>query len=988
MSAAVSDRQGNLYIAGSTTSIDFPTSNPAQSRPGGSILTRINLANAVATRLFPANFPSITYATADPENPGTLYASSRNEIWKSSDAGVTWTRIYGFPDGVIVNALAVSPRDTGTRYAGTSTMGAFKSNDGGLTWSAINSGISTDPQRPLTVSAIWVAPTKPDVLFASTGSGLVRSADGGGTWNTVAGVSSPAAIAFDPAAPGTVYAAGWSFIAKSTDEGRTFAPLTGVPDQTGITALVSDPRLPGTLYAGTFNGIYYSADGGATWNLKRQGVTNALVRDPDSGALYANLSSYGIVKSTDGFTTTTPVGAEQPYVRQLLLSGPDLFEVANSTADVFVVKLDNDGNIVYSTYFGGSGDDSAAGIAVGPDGSVFIAGSTTSIDFPVTASAYLTQSPTSSGVPSSYLFKLNADGTLAWASYFAGSQSTVASIAVDSGGNPVIGGYTSGGHPVTQGAYQTSFQQTQFCTGFIGCFGGPTSAFVTKCNRGGTGLIYSTYIATDSNKNLVQGARAMAVDSGGNVWIGVAVNPNLVPSGGGTNASVVELNSTGSALIASIAQPALGTIGSLALDSESNVYVAGSYSSAYVTFPATPGAFQQSPQPVFPVLAYEPSSGGGSDAFVARFDKSLTRLTAATILGGELPDAATSLAVDRSGTVIVSGYTDSKAFPTHVPSQESFSGRTGFVAGFDPNLSTLLFSTYVGDERPFSAQAVALDGNGNLLLAGSTLTTGSLFIGGDRGASFLTGDRIVANKIALGDAPAVRLDSVQNYASHLPNALAPGEPVIAVGAAFDSGAQIVLDGSPIPAVSATPDSVVAVLPDSAKTVGYYTVQVSSNGTLSNPVLVPAAPASPAIYTADGSGTGQASVLNSDGTKNSPSNPAAPGSAITILAAGPGAYSESGGYAVTAATPSVFIGGFYANGVAAKIGPVEGFPGNVYQLSVYVPDPAKLAANNPNLENFKLPPQVPIQLVMGLVHPLNYANSEQISQHGVFISIAQ
>ena len=91
--------------------------------------------------------------------------------------------------------------------------------------------------------------------------------------------------------------------------------------------------------------------------------------------------------------------------------------------------------------------------------------------------------------------------------------------------------------------------------------------------------------------------------------------------------------------------------------------------------------------------------------------------------------------------------------------------------------------------------------------------------------------------------------------------------------------------------------------------------------------------------------------------NSPSNPAATGSAITIFAAGAGQYTVSNGYAVTAQTPAVFIDGFYCNGIAAVIGPVKGLPGNVYQLSVFVPDPATLVNNNPDLKNFKFPAAV-------------------------------
>ena len=140
--------------------------------------------------------------------------------------------------------------------------------------------------------------------------------------------------------------------------------------------------------------------------------------------------------------------------------------------------------------------------------------------------------------------------------------------------------------------------------------------------------------------------------------------------------------------------------------------------------------------------------------------------------------------------------------------------------------------------------------------------------------------------------------------------------------------------------------------------------------------------SPAIYSLDASGAGQGYILYSDGTLNSPSNPAATGSAITIFAAG----ALSNGYAVTAQTPAVFIEGFYCNGISAIIGPVNGLPGNVYQLSVLVPDLATLVNNNPDLKNFKFPPQSSVQFVMGPLNSLSFPNSPMVSQNGIFINI--
>jgi uncharacterized protein (TIGR03437 family) len=639
----------------------------------------------------------------------------------------------------------------------------------------------------------------------------------------------------------------------------------------------------------------------------------------------------------------------------MLAAGSNLFLLAEPTNDVFVVKLDPGGNIVYSTYFGGSGDDSAAAMAVGADGSVYVTGATTSTDFPVTAGAYLsTRPPVAYPSPEPFLFKLNPDGSLAWSTYFAGYNSTPAAIAVDSGGYPYVA-------TVAQGPCIEMWP--------IGCFPGPPNIFVTKFHPKGTALMYSAQAYTGDGYAIYSGAvqnpLGLAIDPSGNAYVGGL-------------GKIVLLNPTGSVVLASIALNGFA-IGGLALDASSNVYLTGWWTN-YETgggFPSTPGAFQRWPQPAVPIVPGE-VPGGGKDAFVVKLDGGLTRIVAATLLGGESTDQARSIAIDASGTVIVSGFTDSKAFPTHAPFQASFSLRAGFVAGLDSSLSNLLFSTYLGDGRPFAADAAVPDGNGNILLAGTTLSATGPFVASDSGAAYSTGALVVANKIALPPVPAARLDSVVNFASRIAAPLAPGETIAATGWGFGADAQLLIDGVPLAPVSQTAGMLVAVMPAGAKTSGATQVQVSTGGTLSNPMYLPNAVASPGIYSVDGSGYGQGYILNSDGTLNSPSNPAAPGSAITIFATGVGAYALTGPYAVTALLPAVFIDGVYANGIAATMAPAAGLPGNVYKLGVFVPPTA----------TFKLPAQVRVRLAMGDVDPSNPDNSALLSQPGIILNVKQ
>lgn len=195
---------------------------------------------------------------------------------------------------------------------------------------------------------------------------------------------------------------------------------------------------------------------------------------------------------------------------------------------------------------------------------------------------------------------------------------------------------------------------------------------------------------------------------------------------------------------------------------------------------------------------------------------------------------------------------------------------------------------------------------------------------------------VIANKIVLDALPAVRLDYVVNYASQLSAPLAPGETIAAIGSGFQAGAKLLLDGKPLNTISSSTKNIVAVVPADAKTSGAVKVTVTSNGATSNAVHMPAATTSPGIYSVDGSGFGQGYILNSDGTRNSQSIPALQGSAITIFANGIGAVSRS----------------------------AAGLPGNAYELKVYVPEAAKLAQQNPDLKDFKFPPQVGVTLWVG------------------------
>jgi uncharacterized protein (TIGR03437 family) len=174
----------------------------------------------------------------------------------------------------------------------------------------------------------------------------------------------------------------------------------------------------------------------------------------------------------------------------------------------------------------------------------------------------------------------------------------------------------------------------------------------------------------------------------------------------------------------------------------------------------------------------------------------------------------------------------------------------------------------------------------------------------------------------------------------------------------------------------TSTSITAVVPQDVPS-GAAVVQVQSSGAVTNQVVVPVNATSPGVFSQDGSGHGQGYILNQDGTLNTPSNPATPGDKITIFATGVGPVSFTQGYAVSQYPVNVFVDGFFANGVAAIMGPVSGLPGSVYQITVYIPTRDSIIANFPDLKNFNFP------ALTGLTLQVNGVSS----QSGIALSLA-
>src|SRR3569832_1681192 len=148
-------------------------------------------------------------------------------------------------------------------------------------------------------------------------------------------------------------------------------------------------------------------------------------------------------------------------------------------------------------------------------------------------------------------------------------------------------------------------------------------------------------------------------------------------------------------------------VGRVAVDGGGNVYLTGETASS--DFPVSGGAAQG-------------VSGGGSDAFVAKFD-SAGALVYVTYLGGAGSDRGTALAVGGRGATYVTGTTESLDFPLQSAEQPSYGGiADAFVAKLSADGANLVYSTYLGGNAQETAKAIVVGGSGAAYVAGGTLS--------------------------------------------------------------------------------------------------------------------------------------------------------------------------------------------------------------------------------------------------------------------------
>jgi hypothetical protein len=476
------DSEGNSYIAGSTNSLDFPVRNALQPQRGAAPLYRGSLTGSPAAKLHsPGTY--VGSVAVSQCHPSIVFALTEKEILKSIDSGETWTRFpASYPANTQIAATCVAGNDV--VYVAADKL--YRSSDL-TTWDALTVGVTR------AVNHLWIDPNDPQTMYANTDQGSLRSRDGGATWKvTGAGIINMSFVAGEP---GVLYGQLFQYSpdshigpAKSTDYGDTWTALAAFPGRdTRPNTIIRDPRRANSIYAAGF----ISEDAGQSWRTVDSGIASIDI-DYTTGTLLGVDPNYRTFwASTDGFVTKTKV-IEGPNFGTLTAANGVVYVSTGISASVFVAKYSPAGERLYSTYFGGSGQDNASAMTVGKDGSVYVTGTTQSLDYPVTDNAYIRSTPNYSR----FLFKLDPQGKLVFSTIIAvpGDNSRATTLVIAPDGGILVAGTSSGGLITTPGAYQRDFISSVPPSKFFF----PSNAFVQRFRADGSAIDWGTYVGTDT----------------------------------------------------------------------------------------------------------------------------------------------------------------------------------------------------------------------------------------------------------------------------------------------------------------------------------------------------------------------------------------------------------------------------------------------------------------------------------------------------------
>ena len=312
-------------------------------------------------------------AAGVPSQPNVFYIGAVNGgVWKSEDYGRTWNPIFDHESTQSIGAIAVAPSDPTIIYAGSGEglhrpdlsvgNGIYKSTDAGKTWTHL--GLIDGQQIP----ALAIDPRDPNRVFAAVlghpygpnaERGVYRSTDGGQNWQRVISKDENTGgsdVEIDPSNPDVVYASMWEVREGPWEDGNEFN--------------------------GSGGGLFKSTDGGSTWHALTNGLPKDLaqiyvaIAPSDSRRLYATVATpsgkLGVYRSEDAGDSWTQItsdprpagrigGGDLP-IPKVDPKNPDLLYVVST-----VTMRSSDGGKTWSGFRGAPGGDDYQNLWINPN---------------------------------------------------------------------------------------------------------------------------------------------------------------------------------------------------------------------------------------------------------------------------------------------------------------------------------------------------------------------------------------------------------------------------------------------------------------------------------------------------------------------------------------------------------------------------------------------------------------------------------------------
>jgi uncharacterized protein (TIGR03437 family) len=618
-------------------------------------------------------------------------------------------------------------------------------------------------------------------------------------------------------------------------------------------------------------------------------------------------------------------------------AGGNMIVTGSNGKGGFVSKLDPSGNPVFSLVNFGA---YPAGAAVDTNGDVYWIGrgGAPGFVFPFTKTI-LPASNTGSATPGFVVKFHGVDGTILWAAELEALQPEA--ITVDSSGLVIVAGAaTTAPGFTTPGAYQSP-EETASPMGiarltadgdavFMATYGGNTVNGVSTC-------VSTPFSECLSNPRT--GAASVLLDSQGHIWVAGSTNEIDLPlssnalkttcgcslhSGDGY---LAEFSADGSSLLyatylgtstrSSSDQSGNDTITSAAMDSSGKIWLAGATNGT--DLPVTSDAAQSSLM-------------GDQDGFVLVYDPAANKLVYGTYFGSEGTNSITKLAIDPTGAPVFSGILDSNA-------ADPYSFGYDFVGVFNSSgIDVTPFLRYGADGGlAFSPSGdITVAGSGSVIaqLAAGSPTSPSVF-GITNSASFSANGQVSPGEIISITGLNLGPDTATTAS------LSAGQQILPSSL---GGVQVLFDGVATPLLYVSSTQINAIVPFGIADQPETTMVVKNASGSSNHALLGVVSAVPGIFVTGSAyqNLPVAAALNQDGSINSPSNRAAPGSIVSVFATGFGALTpqpQDGSLLIGSLPTLQQTVGVFTSDIANVLyaGPVPGQVAGAMQVNFQLPE---------------------------------------------------